>query len=342
MTLWRETLAALLAPRRLFPIALVCAALIAAEHHFSGGDLPATLLAAGVCALFMALAPWAWRWLFEGDNPLATPIRGLAYAVLGGLPAAVGFTVPELLEVNDALLTGGANLMVAATLSWVGGWGLARDIALEHAVHTERQRAEALARAAEQAQLLAVRSHLDPHFLFNTLNAIAEWCREDPEIAEQSILRLSAILREILGGLANPSWPLARELELARSVWALHQARDPSWFSVSWEVPEPTPAIEIPPLLLLPVIEHAEKHGPAKGHRGILSLRARASRDALHLDIENPGPYTGPRPAGHGVETVKKRIDLSYASRGSFEITSQDDRTAVRIVLPITGPETPT
>ena len=52
-----------------------------------------------------------------------------------------------------------------------------------------------LERAAERAQLLALRAHLDPHFLFNTLNAIAEWCRQDGEIAERAVLQLSSMLR---------------------------------------------------------------------------------------------------------------------------------------------------
>src|SRR4030095_12586183 len=57
-----------------------------------------------------------------------------------------------------------------------------------------------LGRGAERAELLALRSPLDPHFLFNTLNAIAEWCREDGEIAERAVMRLSAMLRTVLAG----------------------------------------------------------------------------------------------------------------------------------------------
>ena len=343
MTLWRETIAALLVPRRIFPITVVCLPLIGAQYHFSDHDPAATALAGLVCVVFVAVSPWSWRALFEGDGgSLPAPIRVGFYAIVGGVPAVVGFSLPVLFEINDSLLTGGANAIVSAALSWVGGWGLARDIWLERSAREQAARAEALARDADRAHLLAVRAHLDPHFLFNTLNAIAEWCREDPEIAEQAILRLSGILREILGGISTPAWPLAQELDLARNVWSLHRTRDPGWFTVAWEVPEPPPEIAIPPLLLLPVVENAVKHGPALGHHGVLSLRAAVIDDALVITIANPGPYSGPRQGGLGVETVRKRIHLSYAARGSFDIKPHGDRTEVRIVLPITGPETHT
>ena len=60
-------------------------------------------------------------------------------------------------------------------------------------------------RDAESARLLALKNHLDPHFLFNTLNAIAEWCRTDGEVAERAVLQLSSMLRVILEGVQQPT-----------------------------------------------------------------------------------------------------------------------------------------
>jgi len=341
LELWRETIAALLAPRRFFPISLVCVPLIVAQNHFSSGHMDATALAALMCVFFISVAPWSWRALFPPDRPHPfLPFRIFAYAFLGGAPAFLGFALPEMLKMEATFLTGTVNLLVAATLFWVGGWGLARDIELEKEIGTQTARAEAMTREAERAQLLAVRAHLDPHFLFNTLNAIAEWCREDGEVAERAVLQLSAILREILGGISAPAWPLAQELALARDVWSLHRTRDPSWFTVDWQVPEPIPEVDLPPMLLLPIVENAVKHGPARGHHGVLSLRIDVRDDALEIKISNPGPYGGPREGGHGLGTVKKRISLSYAGRGSLKIGPIDDRTEVAITLPASGPET--
>ena len=341
MTLWRETLAALLAPRRFFPISLVCVPLIVAQNHFSAGHWDATALAILMCVFFIAVAPWSWRALFPPGKPHSfLPFRIFAYGLLGGAPAFLGFGLPELTGMAASFLTGTVNLLVAATLFWVGGWGLARDIELEKEIETQIARGDALAREAERAQLLAVRAHLDPHFLFNTLNAIAEWCREDGEVAERAILQLSAILREILGGITAPAWPLSQELALARDVWSLHRTRDPSWFTVDWQVPDQLPEIGVPPLLLLPVVENAVKFGPATGHHGVLTLRVDVVGDRVDIRISNPGPYGGPREGGHGIATVKKRIFLSYAGRGTMTIRSEDDRTEAVISLPTSGPET--
>ena len=127
-------------------------------------------------------------------------------------------------------------------------------------------RARALAEEAERAQLLALRAHLDPHFLFNTLNAIAEWCRSDGVQAEEAILKLSAMLRRILEGVKAPTWPLSRELGLVHDLLDLHRIRDPERFDVVWRVPDPIPDVSVPPMLLLPLADNAVKHGPRQGH----------------------------------------------------------------------------
>jgi two-component system, LytTR family, sensor histidine kinase AlgZ len=337
--LWRATIAALFVPRRLGPIAIVCLSLVFAQAHFSNGDPFSIGLAAVACALFITVAPWSWRSLFPAHR--APPVAHLAaYGLLAGSPAALAYALSTVTDIDGVLLEGSANLAMVSALCWVGGWGLARDITLEASLVAQQARTQALARDAEHAQLLALRAHLDPHFLFNTLNAIAEWCREDPEVAERAILKLSSVLRDLLEGITEPTWPLSKELALARDVWALHQARDPQWFTIAWQVPEPVPAIDLPPLLLLPVVENAVKHGPAKGHRGVLSLHAAICDHRLELTISNPGPYTGPREGGHGVETVRKRILLSYPTDSAFDISANGDQTDVRIVIPTLPSET--
>src|SRR4029077_13534367 len=136
---------------------------------------------------------------------------------------------------GQTLLTAPTSVVVFLALFLVGGWGLGRDMWLENELARAGARATLLAREAEGAQLLALRSHLDPHFLFNTLNAIAEWCREDGETAERAVLQLSAMLRTVLEGVKIPTWPLARELELARTLFALHLLRDPELFTITIE-----------------------------------------------------------------------------------------------------------
>src|SRR6185503_20288258 len=136
------------------------------------------------------------------------------------------------------------------------------------------------AREAERSQLLALRAHLDPHFLFNTLNAIAEWCREDGETAERAVMQLSAMLRTVLDGVRAPSWAFADELKLLDTLFELHRLRDPERVHVTRRLPAPLPDLQVPPMLLLPLAENAVKHGPAAGHGGDIALEVRASPGA--------------------------------------------------------------
>lgn len=319
MALIAHTLRALLAPRRLIPILLVSAPLVVAQHRYSpmleGAHDPAALVIGVVmCLAFALVAPWLWR--------VTAPRRLLGlllYGLVGlAVVAVLGLLLPALLGIRHTFLTERESLLVVLALFLVGGWGLGRDIELEVSLDRERARAEALAREAERAQLLALRGHLDPHFLFNTLNAIAEWCRTDGEVAERAVLRLSGMLRTILDGVRLPAWPLRRELDLCRDLFALHAIRDPGRFDC--HVDDPPGDLAIPPLLLLPLAENAIKHGPAAGHRGPVRIHLAVSPAAVDIIIDNPGPYAGPRPGGEGLKMVERRLALAYEGRARFTI----------------------
>ena len=145
--------------------------------------------------------------------------------------SALAVGLPRLLAMKPTLMTDVPGVLVTMVLFATGGFAVAHDIETELSLARERMRSEQLARAAEQAHLMALRAHLDPHFLFNTLNAIAEWCRQDPEVAEQATLRLAQMLRVILEGVSAERWPLSRELDLVRDLFELHRTRDPERLS---------------------------------------------------------------------------------------------------------------
>jgi hypothetical protein len=341
--LFVETLRALAAPRRAIPILVVSAPLVAAQVRFSHSG-QAVWTALLMCALFVALAPFAWRLLVaRARDRRLLPLMLLCYGLIGGLPALVGWVLPEAFGLGETFLSAGINLFVSAALFWVGGWGLARDIDLEAGLTRERARAEALAREAERAQLLAMRAHLDPHFLFNTLNALAETAREDGELAERSILKLSALLRKVLQGAQAAAWPLSAELDLVRDLLALHHLRDPARFSIAWEVAPELGEVPVPPLILLPLAENAMKHGPGAGHRGVVGLAVSPSEgEQVLIRLRNPGAWNGPRAGGQGLDTVRRRLALAYGDAVGFEIGPCEldgaPATEVRLRLPRQGP----
>lgn len=341
----RSTVKALLVPRRAIPIALVIVPLTIIQDAYSREAL-AVPIALALCASFLVVGPSLWRALFPLDRPIAQSalLRVLVYAGVGAaVVLLVGRLLPALFGIGVTFLTTEPSLVVCLALFWVGGWGLARDIELETHLRRARARAVELAREADHAQLFALKSHLDPHFLFNTLNAIAEWCRSDGEVAERAILQLSSMLRTMMTGIATTTWPLAREVELADALLALHAIRDPSLFTLSRDVPDPVPDVEVPPMVLLPLVENAMKHGPLKQRPGkgdrTVRFAITLAGDQLRVEIENPGPFVkgdGPPAAGgNGLPIVRKRLALAYGDAARFSIgPAGADRTRALVVLP--------
>ena len=309
--------------------------MIIAQDTMSSGwldDVVAVLL----CSTFVVIAPAIWRITspVRADYP-ATSTPLLLYGITGiAVVLSIGWVGPRLLDLPRSFLTTDTSLAIEVALFWVGGWGLGRAIDLEANLDRERERAFALERQAEHAQLLAMRAHLDPHFLFNTLNAIAEWCRHDGQTAEAAVLELAAFLRAILPAVHTPLWPLARELALVESLWSLHHMRDPGRFEVRVVAPHGIPEVDVPALLLLPLAENAMTHGPCAGHRGSVELGVDTCADGVRIHIENPGHFAAPRPGGSGLDTVRDRIALTYGDRASITIGAVGPRTRAELVLP--------
>lgn len=331
-----ETLRALLVPRRLAPILIVVIPLVLLQSRLSL-DRRAGWIGLLMCIAFVFVATPSYRVLFpQGIELPRDALRLWLYGVIGvGANFLVGVLLPNLLGMRATVMTAHTSLIVCLALFLVGGWGLGRDIDMEQRLAREQSRARMLAREAESAQLLALRSHLDPHFLFNTLQAIAEWCREDGEVAERAVLRLSAMLRDMLAAVKTRDWPFGRELDLLASLFELHLLRDPSLFELRVDVPEALRSAPIPPLLLLPIAENAVKHGPAAGHRGLIEVRARAEEQHLVLTISNPGPYRGPRPGSDGLPMVARRLAVAYDGRAELRISGGENRTEVRLSVPM-------
>jgi two-component system, LytTR family, sensor histidine kinase AlgZ len=336
----RATLRALLAPRRIVPVVLLSATLVFAQRAYSR-DPRAAFIGIALCLAFVLVAPVSFRVLFpDGLEFRHGAARLLVYIALSILVVrVVGVDVPALFGIGSTFLTAKTSVPIDVALFMVGGWGLGRDIGWEASLRRERVRAAALAREAEHAQLLALRAQLDPHFLFNTLNAIAEWCRTDGETAERAVLELASLLRAVLTGVKQPAWSLGEELAVVRTVLLLHLRRDPDMFTLDMQSDDHVTAVQIPPLLLLPLAENAVKHGPARGHRGRITVRTIAEGERIRVSIESPGPYGGPRAGSHGLPTLERRLSLAYAGAAMLSLGGESSSTTAIVDLPLSGPE---
>jgi two-component system sensor histidine kinase AlgZ len=312
-----DTWRALLEPPRLVAVGAVVGPLLYAQAHYNAEPWDGVLAGATLCASAVLVAPVAWRAL--------SPLRGglSLYALVGlGTVLLAAIVLPRWLHFEDRFLTQPETLPFVMGLWIAAGWGLGRDVAAERAM------AE-LVRAREHAELLAIRAHLDPHFLFNTLNALAEWCRLDPTVAERALLQLASVLRSVLGAVKEPLWPLSQELALAEQVMSLYRVRDPDRFA--FDVRGEPPQLAVPTLILLPLVENAFKYGPGEGHPGQVTLRVERTPEGARVTLRNPGPFQGERPAGHGLALVRQRLRLHGG--GSLQIGTDGQETVAVLEL---------
>jgi len=325
----RATWRSLLQPRRLVPVAAVAVPLLLAQARWSADDR-AVPLALSFLLAFLAVGPLSYRVLFpDGLDFSHGAVRVVLFSLVGaGLVLSLGAGVPKVLGMGSTFLTERPSLLAATALFLAGSWGLARDIGFE-------QRLERLTAEHERAQLAALKAHIDPHFLFNTLNAIAEWCRLDGAVAERAVLTLSELLRAMLAGARDAYWPLDAELQLVRRLAELHRLRDPSHFTLQEVLPEPLPRALVPPLCLLILMENAVKHGPGAGHRGVVRLEVRFEAPRVTVLLSNPGPYGGPREGGEGLRTLERHLAAAWGTAAHFSIGAETpERTLATLSFP--------
>lgn len=213
-----------------------------------------------------------------------------------------------------------------------------------HAVTFHRDLQERKLQAIElqsqlhQARLEALRSQLHPHFLFNTLHSIAELVHENPALAEQLILRLAGLLREVLKTPVRQEVPLADELAFIRSYLEIEQMRLGERLTVEWDVDEAALAAQVPSLVLQPLVENAIRHGIAALARpGRLSIRARLADGFLRLQVRDTGPglsaETAATEGGIGLANTGDRLKSLYGTNQRFELVS-DNGLSVNVWIP--------
>jgi two-component system, LytTR family, sensor kinase len=198
-------------------------------------------------------------------------------------------------------------------------------------------RATELAGELSQARLSQLTAQIEPHFLFNALNAISNRMHEDVEAADRMISDLGNLMRAAYDSSNQALVPLARELEWLRGYASMMTERFRGQLTFELNVPPDLGATQVPRLLLQPLVENALRHGLPNG-RGKLKVDV-VQRDAhLHYSIRDDG--TGIQPDavkfGTGLSNVARRLDLLYPGTHTFQIRALEPHgTEVSLSFPI-------
>jgi len=190
-----------------------------------------------------------------------------------------------------------------------------------------------------QAQLQALRSQLNPHFLFNTLHSIAELVHENPKLAESLILRLGELLRQVLRSSTLPDVPLAEEIDFVRGYVEIEQMRLGERLQVKWDLELEALQARVPSLILQPLVENAIQHGIAPlTAAGSLTVRAWREEGFVHLQVRDTGPglssESRQRGSGIGLSNTRARLERLYGGRHRFELVG-DQGLVVNVCIPL-------
>lgn len=201
--------------------------------------------------------------------------------------------------VAQALVVGAVYIAVARLVTWL------RE-------RSDRSRIEAL-----QAQV-------NPHFLFNTLNAIASLIPNDPERAEATVERLAGVLQYAIGSSLRGRVKLGEEIDAVRDYLAIEQARFGERLQTDIAIDASVEDQAIPPMLVQPLVENAVLHGlGSKSEGGTVTVRGRMEEDAVILEVSDDGVGPG-RSMRRGnrtaLQNLRERLALTYGAKASLSV----------------------
>jgi len=188
-----------------------------------------------------------------------------------------------------------------------------------------------------EARLAALQARINPHFFFNSLNAVLSLIRSEPRRAERILENLSDLFRVAMGkqeGLVS----LSSEVRLANGYLEIEKVRLGDRLNVEWFIDRMPARALIPPLILQPLVENAVYHGiePSMA-AGTIQINVYRARDEVHVDIRNPMlPMRERRRKGNGIalENVRERLLLHFDAEASLTTQAGSDYYQVHIMLP--------
>jgi LytS/YehU family sensor histidine kinase len=199
------------------------------------------------------------------------------------------------------------------------------------------RRAERLAGEKVKAELSYLRSQINPHFFFNTLNNLYGLALKKSDKTPEVVMKLSELMSYVLYDADKDLVPLTKELDQIERYIALEQIRYENRFEIVFDTHGDIEHFSIPPLILLPFVENSFKHGVNKSAKnGWVSVNVSVSDEQFKFNIHNGVPAkTEPKKSasGMGISNVKKRLRLLYADKHELECIEKENEYIVNLII---------
>lgn len=277
-----------------------------------------------------------WGWMQLGWAPLLPRVASISF-VMSVLWSVVGFGYIYLVlgEAWKAKFSPTFVITVSTiqgTLLFIG-WFCVYFIyhAFERLRRMQLEQFR-LAASVKEAELRALKSQVNPHFLFNSLNSLRALIDEDAPRARESVTRLANMLRYSLQSGQQETVPLEEEIRIVEDYLALEMIRHENRLRVSWAVSDDARGLSVPPMLLQTLVENAVKYGiSTRREGGEITIAAALEGDDLHIRVSNPGDLGAPSSAvaakagsstGVGLRNASERLQLLFGDRARLSLTA--------------------
>jgi signal transduction histidine kinase len=216
------------------------------------------------------------------------------------------------------------NIPIALVVYWLAV-GVAHGAMFYRRYRQRDEEAAALSDRLARAELMALKSQLHPHFLFNALNTISALMHRDVKAADRMLVRLSELLRGALDHTGDQEVSLQDELNFLASYLEIEKTRLADRLTVEVDVPSNVLDARVPHMILQPLVENAIRHGISpRAAPGKVTIRARGRRDMLDLEVVDDGPGVQPKKLGNGsgglgLSNTRSRLEQLYGEGFAFD-----------------------
>ena len=195
-----------------------------------------------------------------------------------------------------------------------------------------------LEKTVKELELNTIKSHINPHFIFNSLNSIRALVDENPQRARTAITELSNILRSSMQVEKMETVPLHKELDIVKDYLALEQMRFEERLKIVMDIDEDTLEQPVPPMMLQTLVENAIKHGISKKIKGgVVKVISRFTNHHFELVVQNTGWLEEePVEEGFGLKSTRDRLKFLFQGKADFNIRSiNGSEVEARIIMPV-------
>jgi Histidine kinase len=206
-----------------------------------------------------------------------------------------------------------------------------------------------LAASVKEAELRALKSQVNPHFLFNSLNSLRALIEEDAPRAREAVTRLANMLRYSLQSGQLETVPFEEEIRIVEDYLALEQIRHENRLRVRWDIPPEVRLLSVPPMLLQTLVENAVKYGiSTRREGGELGIAARLGATSLNIRVTNPGDLAAPASlaaaragssTGVGLRNASERLKLLFGDHATLSLLAEPAGSVTAdVLIPLADP----